>query len=189
MTAERLPNDTVIKFYLPSLTKDKKEIPLEKREAYIKAIAESFSNLNGGATIIPHCKGLYLTKSNEYDYEEVTIIESFGRNPFSEKEMSILCEQLNQECVMTITAGNNTAYLFSAEEPKATANYTKVIYSDGSKIVISQETDPTNPKGDPVLLVEHYDHSGRIVDRHHYPMSADEDGMLEITYMPDSYAR
>jgi len=163
MAAKKSQGDTVIKFYMPSLTKDKKKIPSEKREKYINAIAKSFSNLNGGATLIPSCKGIYLSKDNEYDYEDITIIETHGRNPFSEKEMSFLCEELNQECILVRVAGNNDAYFFSAEEPKDLTKYDEVVFADGSrKLIHPAQQDPDDPNGELVHLVEEFDESGDL---------------------------
>ena len=184
MAVEKMPGDKVFSINMPSTTKDKKRIPPEEREKYINAVAESFANINGGATLIPKCKGIYLSKNNEYICEDITIVQSHGENPFSDEELTLLCKDLNQESLWMQEAGNNIAYSFYDEAPKDVTQYSKVIYSDGSKIYISREIDPNNPEGDPVLLVDHYDASGRIVNRHYYPIGTGEDEMLEYVYMP-----
>jgi hypothetical protein len=156
MTITQMDEKTEYEFVIPSLTRDKQPISHERRIEYINTIQARSLEKNGGFTIIPNCKGGYLSETGDMMYEEVSLIKTHGENPLSEKELEAFADYLYQECLFVSVAGESIAYLHSGR-PKI-SNFSIIDkHTDGSSIEYSMNVDND---GERYVDVMYYDEDG-----------------------------
>ena len=134
-------------------------------------MAKAFLNLNGN---VHSFDGSGSWGSGDI---KVTIIESQGKNPFLERGMISIRDDIRQEIIIL---EESRGIRESDGNPPNT-----IEYKDGSKLVIYEYLyfDSFHPEGDPVLLVEHYSNED-IIGRYYYPRNYLEDGLLKNEFMP-----
>jgi len=182
MSVKRSAED-IIKIIVPYLDKNRREIPAQIREETIHSIKTSFMHLNSLVHTFDGF-GSWRSGGNGNHYEKVTIIESQGKNPFSESGILSISEEMRQEVIILTESRGIRERLGEKESDVKPPNI--IEYEDGSKLVIYDYLyiDSDHPEGDPVLLVEHSDSSGAVVERYYYPRHYLKDGLLEAEYMP-----
>ena len=115
MTAYEI-GSTSHKIFIPSKTKDGIPIPPDRRSKFLRQALERCSDLNGGATIVPNCIGYYRSEDGRDIYEDIMVIETFGKKPFSNEEIALLAKELDQECILIQEADFCKATLISGED-------------------------------------------------------------------------
>lgn len=164
--------DDVIKIIVPYFNKNMEEIPVQLRDKTIQSIKKGFLDLNSNVHSFEG-SGFWVSRK----YVKVTIIESQGKNPFSELGTLPLNEEMQEEVIILEE---------SRGIRESDVNPPNIIeYDDGSKVVIYEYLyfDSFHPEGDPVLLVEHYS-SEDILGRYYYPRNYLNDDLLKEEFMP-----
>ncbi|NLD39377.1 MAG: hypothetical protein GX654_21180 [Desulfatiglans sp.] len=140
MTEAKLPGDKVQVIRVPSLTKDRKEIPKELRDQIIRTITEKFDKANGGSERIEVIGSYFSDIHNESISESITRIESHGINPFTKEEIEKFTSLLQQECIMRQTSYGVIAYLI--DDKREDEVYPKELMNeDGTKFLIERDGD------------------------------------------------
>jgi hypothetical protein len=182
MSITELPSDTIHTIIVPSLTRDKKKIPSNKRKEIIRQIESSFSNANGGATTF-FARGSYFSKPQNLVYEKVAVITSLGMNPFSTEDIEYLVKELDQEVIMRQLSSGNKAY-FIDNEPSAVKKEKEINYPDESyEILLESEDD----NGEPIYLAIWFDdregpdceYLGNIEEDEFEPLPDDVNSILQ----------
>jgi hypothetical protein len=140
MTVQTTEEKPVIKFYLPSLTRNKHPILPEKIDAAIAFIEARLAKQNGGWTTYK-AKGGYAGADGSIHRERIQVIEIFGENPFSEQEISGICKALDQEALFVQESGKSKAYLYDGEIREPSDFYQEVV-SEGEIIRYYKEPVP-----------------------------------------------
>ena len=120
MTELQLEGKTEFEYVIPTLTKDKQPIPPARVESYIRAIESRSIQLNGGFKKFNNCEGGYSSKSGEIQYENLTIIQTYGQMPLSERDLEYFVDYLSQECLFVKVAGECEAYLHEGGKSQTT---------------------------------------------------------------------
>lgn len=141
MTVQTLEEKPVIKFYVPSLTRNKQPTPSEKRDAIIDCIEASAIKQNGGCTRYK-AKGGYYGEDGSIHRENILVIETFGENPFSEQELSGFCKYLEQEAIFIQESGRSKAYLYDGKIQETSDFYQEVIPEENEIIRYYKEPVP-----------------------------------------------
>ena len=82
------------KFIVPTVTADRRPIPEERRDAFIKALEGRSASVNGGFVRYESCRAGYRCADCTLVLEDVTVIETRGRNPFSDRELAAFAAAL-----------------------------------------------------------------------------------------------
>ena len=127
MTIQHLLNNSVIRFVVPSLTKNKSRIPTKSREKFIKAIEGKSLEINGGFTKYNIAQGGYKKIDGTIMHEDVILIETSGVNPLTERELSCFAKELDQEGLYVLDLGNCKAYLYDGEIKDFNDMYDEII--------------------------------------------------------------
>jgi len=182
MNGEVRNADDVIKVIVPHFYKNGGEIPAQIREETIQAIKKSMRILNGSAHSFDGY-GSWRPGGGKY-YEKVTIIESQGNDPFSEKGMLSISEEMLHE--VTILKESRGIRERIGERTSDVKPPKEIKYGDGSGLLIYDYlyVDSDHHEGAPVHLVEHLNNTGEIVARYYYPRNFYEEGRLKANFMP-----
>ena len=173
MTEKKLTGDKVQTIKVPSLSKDRKEIPKELREQVINTIIEKYSKANGGADRFEGKGTFFSEMHNESISEHITRIESHGINPFTKEEMEKFATQLQQECIMRQESSGVAAYFIDDKEEDEV--YPKELMNeDGTKFLIERD-------GDKYRITE-YDGFGSVRSIEEY---SEDDLIIENEGTPD----
>ena len=100
MTVEEQELKPRHRIYVPSKTKADVPIPDNIRKDFYDFIVGRFSQHKIGSTVIPNAIGTYSSDTGKEVKESISIIESTGVFPFSEKELSLWCRHLDQEYIL-----------------------------------------------------------------------------------------
>ena len=159
MTIQELSEKSSHRIFFPSKTRNGAPIPDEVRSRHLKQILGRCSDVNGGGTLIKNCEGFYRAKDGTIITEEVSVVETSGRQPLSYEELALLAKQLDQECILTQEMDSCRSILISGEIEELTDPF-EVTAKDGSKSVFHKE-DCAN--GEVRYVREDYDEGGRII--------------------------
>ena len=140
MTIQTLKEKPVVRFYVPSMTKEKQPIPPENQKAYIEKIQHRAVKQNGGFTRYA-AQGGYLAKDGSMIYEPILIIETYGDSLFADSEFSNFCKLLDQEVLFVHESGISRAYLYDGETEDDSNFYQEVI-TEGDIIRYYKELVP-----------------------------------------------
>ena len=135
-----LEEKPVFKFYVPSLTRDKKEIVPDSRKMYIAAIEGRALKLNGGFNKW-ETDGGYAAKDGSVMCEKNLVIETYGLNPFTDLELSRFAKLLDQEVLFVHESGISKAYMYDGET-KEVEDFFQDITTDGEIIRYYKEPIP-----------------------------------------------
>jgi hypothetical protein len=140
MTIQTLEEKSVFKFYVPSLTRDKRPIPPDNQKIYIDTIQLRALKQNKGFTKYS-AQGGYLANDDSTIYEPVLIIETYGENIFTGSELSGFCKLLDQESLFVHESGISRAYLYDGETQEA-SNFYQVVIPEGDIVRYYKEPVP-----------------------------------------------
>lgn len=140
MTVQSLDEKSVFRFYVPSLTKEKRPIPPDNQKAYIEAIQFRALKQNKGFTKY-NAQGGYLANDGSMIYEPVLIIETYGENIFTDYELSGFCKVLDQEELFVHESGISRAYLYDGDIKDASDIYQELL-PEGDIILYYTESVP-----------------------------------------------
>jgi hypothetical protein len=126
MTIQALDKKPVFKFYVPSLTREKRPIHANLQKAYIETIQSRALKQNNGFTKY-NGQGGYLANDGSIISEPVLIIETYGENLFTDHELSEFCRLLEQEQLFVHESDISKAYLYDGESKENIDFYQEVI--------------------------------------------------------------
>jgi len=116
MTEHENGEEILCRFFVPYETKDGEWIPKKKREAFLEKVEKAACRLNGGFTSY-EAHGGYLADDGKIVKEKVTVIETYGKNPFTDKELFLGTDDLAQECTIVMEGGSFQLYNYKALPP------------------------------------------------------------------------
>ena len=140
MTTDIFPTHTYFEFKVPSVTKDRKDIPANLRKGVFNHILRRCIMYNGGADVIP-CKGYYLSHDFRIMEEHIDIVRTQGENPFDEEDLKYFTKILAQECIMINVSTGHTSSLISVNPIEEGQLEERVLNPDGTYGVKFDITD------------------------------------------------
>ncbi len=121
------------RFYIPSKDNKNEEIPEEILTAFIGEIKQICCEVNGGYTIYK-AKGGWLGDSGVIE-EPVTILETFGKNPFQKIHWQHYATLLKQACLLVVSGVEfNTVFTKSGVDLSLYKNTKVLKIKDGKAI-------------------------------------------------------
>jgi len=150
MTTETLNTHTYYEFKVPSLTKDKKEIPPNIRMEVFNHIVGRCIMWNGGADVISGI-GYYLSKENKVMQERIDIVRTQGVNPFDAEDFKYFTKILEQECIMIDVCTGYTSSFVSLNSIEEAGIEERKSNEDGT---YTQKIEITNEFSDKKEFIE-----------------------------------
>ena len=96
-----MEKNRLYRFFVPELNKHKQRILKEKRDDFINVIERESCQQNGGFTAYEG-RGGYLNDKGELMNEDITIIETYGKNPLPPDRMKHCQMYLAQESLVVV---------------------------------------------------------------------------------------
>ena len=155
MTKTKIKGDAEYAYHIPSLTRDKQPIPLERRKEYRKALETRALYINGGFYIISNGKGGYRSKSGEIMYEDIEILHTSGNSLLDDKDLEAFTNFLDQESLLVAINGECKAYFYDGKTEDVEFHYD---HKDGSRTEYRLMNDPDTDEQ--CIQVMHYNADG-----------------------------